>query len=113
MPGRPIGVVRVSASAHPGARRLRPLLGQAEVEQLDARLRHHDVARLQIAMDESLAVRLVERVGQLHRVGEGLIERQRSARQALGERLALDELHHEVAPGAPDGASGPPASPTS
>ena len=82
-----------------GSRRLRPLLGEAEVEHLDARLRHHDVARLQIAMDESLAVRLVERVGQLHRVGEGLIEWQRSACQTLGERLAFDQFHHEVASG--------------
>ena len=40
-------------------------LRQPEVEQLGAALRQHDVAGLQIPVDDACAVRLVERVGNL------------------------------------------------
>ena len=45
----------------------RPQLRQPEVQQLRAGLRQHDVGGLEIAMDDALAVRLVERVGDLER----------------------------------------------
>jgi len=52
-------------------------LRQTEVEELDAPLREHDVGRLQIAVDDALAMRLVERVGNLGPVAKRQIERQR------------------------------------
>ena len=70
--------------------------GQAEVEQLDARLRQHDVAGLQIAMDDSLPVRLVERVGDLDGEAQRLVERKPASAEPFGERLAFEQLHDEV-----------------
>ena len=37
-----------------------------------------------------------ERVGDLDGAPHGLLERQAAARQAVGQRLALEELHHQV-----------------
>ena len=46
-------------------------------------LRQHDVARLQVAVDDAGAVRRVERVGDLRRaMPQRLVERQRAARRA-------------------------------
>jgi hypothetical protein len=67
-------------------------LRKPEVEQLDALLRHQDVGRLQVAMDDPLLVRGVERVADLDARLDGLIEGHRP-----GDGLAVDELHHEVA----------------
>ena len=50
---------------------------QSKVEQLDAALRQHDVSGLQIAMDDALAMGFVERVADLGRVAEHLIDRER------------------------------------
>ncbi len=61
--------------------RRRHRLGQAEVEQLDARLRQHHVAGLQVAVDDAAPVRLVQRVGDLGADPKRLLERQR----ALGQ----------------------------
>ena len=74
-------------------------LREAEVEQLGAALRQHDVRGLQIAMRDPRAVRLVERVGDLDRDLQRLVERQRTVRscEARRERLALEILHHEIA----------------
>ena len=44
---------------------VRPQLRQPEVEQLRAGLRQHDVGRLEIAVDDAVPMRLVERVGDL------------------------------------------------
>ena len=41
-------------------------------------------------MDDALAVRLVERVGDLGRDRQRLVERQRPFSQARGQRLALE-----------------------
>ena len=71
-------------------------LGEAEVEQLHARLRDHDVAGLQIPVHDPLPVRLVERVGDLDAVAQRLIERQRALAEPVAERLALEVLHDEV-----------------
>ena len=51
----------------------RERLGEAEVEELDARLRQHDVAGLEVAVDDPLPVRLVERVGDLDPVAQDLV----------------------------------------
>jgi hypothetical protein len=53
--------------------------------------RDQDVQRFQIAVRDAFAVRRVERVQNLRRVVDGLLQRKRSA-----ERSAVDELHHEI-----------------
>jgi hypothetical protein len=71
-------------------------LGEAEVEQLHAGLRQHDVSGLQVPVHDALPVRLVERVGDLRAVAQGLLERQRTLGEALRERVAFEKLHDEV-----------------
>ena len=46
-------------------------------------------------MDDAVSMRLVERIGDLNRVAEGLIERQRTLVQSLGERLPFQKLHDQ------------------
>ena len=46
-------------------------------------------------MDDPLLVRRFERLRDLPRDRQGLVERDRAARNALREIVALDELHHE------------------
>jgi hypothetical protein len=41
------------------------------------------------------AMRLVERVRDLHPVAQRLVERERAPREAIGKRLAFEVLHHE------------------
>jgi hypothetical protein len=50
-------------------------LRQAEVQQLRSALRQHDVAGLEIAMDDSFPMGLVQRIGDLRSVAQHLIER--------------------------------------
>ena len=73
----------------------RELTGQAEVEQLGARLREHDVSRLQIAMDDVLPVRAVQGFGHLDAIRHGLVERNLFAREPLRQRLPFDILHDQ------------------
>ena len=66
---------------------------QAEVEQLHAVRREEHVRRLEVAVDDAARVQRGQR-GQhaeadRHRLGDA----QRPAPQALGERLALEQLH--------------------
>ena len=71
-------------------------LRQPEVQHLHgAVLADFDVGRLQIAMDDPLLVRRFEGFGDLLRDRQRLVKRDRSARDALREILALDQLHHE------------------
>jgi hypothetical protein len=63
--------------------------------QLRARLREHDVAGLQIAVGDTLAVRLVQRVGNLDGELQYLLYRQRTFLQPLRQRLAFQILHYE------------------
>jgi hypothetical protein len=72
-------------------------LGQAEVQQLRARLGDHHVRRFQIAMHDARFVRFVERFGDLDSVTQDLIERQRTFRRFVGERLAFEQLHDQEA----------------
>ena len=76
--------------------RLSSTLREAEVEELRPRLRDHDVAGLQIAMDDPGPVRLVERIRDLNTVAQNLLERQRPFRQFVRQRFALEQLHHQV-----------------
>ena len=71
-------------------------LRQTEIQQLRARLREHDVAGFQIAVRHALAVRLVQRVGNLDGVLQHLLDRQRTFLQSLRERLAFQILHHQI-----------------
>ena len=59
--------------------------------------RHLDVRGLEIAMDDPLLVRRLERFGDLFRDQERLINRDRSTRDPLREVLALNQFHHERA----------------
>ena len=54
-----------------------------------------DVRGLQIAMDDPLLVRRLERLGDLLRDRQRLVERNRAPRDPLREILALDEFHDE------------------
>ena len=58
-------------------------LRQAKIEQLRAGLCKHDVAGLQIAVRDALAMRLVQRVGDLDGVLQDLLNRQRAFHQTL------------------------------
>ena len=79
--------------------------GQAEVEQLHARSRQHDVGRLEIAMDDAGRVRRGERAPAISMaIGERLIDGQRPAPQPRGQRLASTSSMTRY------GASAPPTS---
>ena len=77
-------------------------LGEPEVEHLHRAVGLDlDVARLEIAMDDALLVRGFERRRDLARDAQRLVERKsgrraRTLREQLGQRLAFDQLHHQV-----------------
>ena len=80
-----------------GARAL-PRLGEAEVENLGLAVGGQlDVRRLEVAVDDALLVRLFERLGDLPRDRDGLVDGDRPALQALRQVFSLDELHGEDA----------------
>ena len=70
--------------------------GQAEVQQLGARFREHDVERLQIPVRYPIAVGLVQRVGNLDRILQHLLHRQRALLQVIRQRFPLQVLHHQI-----------------
>jgi hypothetical protein len=76
--------------------RRRRQLREAEVEQLRARAGDHDVGGLQIAMHDAAPVRLVERIRDLHRVLERRVDGHGAAHEPARERLALEQLHHQI-----------------
>ena len=74
--------------------------GEAEVEDFDGAVRAQlDVGRLQVAVDDADLVRRLERLGNLAREGQRLVDGNRTFRDALGEVFALDELHDNRARG--------------
>src|SRR4029450_10173846 len=73
--------------------------GETEVEEFGTALRQHDVARLQVAVHDVAAMRLVERVGDLDTSLQRLRQRQRTARQSVRKRLSFEVFHdQEVSP---------------
>src|SRR5271169_2642070 len=70
-------------------------LCQSEVHQLRARLGQHDVRRLQVAMDDALLMRLLQRLRDFRSDLQNLIKGQRTFRQALSQSLAFEILHHQ------------------
>ena len=69
--------------------------GQTEVQKLRARLGQHHVARFQVAMNYSGAMRFLQRIGDLDGDLQQLARPQRPALQPLGQRLAFQILHHQ------------------
>jgi hypothetical protein len=87
---------RCSQARFDGAQSARHVgLGQTEVQQLSARLREHHVAWLQIAVNDAAAVRFVERISNLGCMRYGLLDRQGSSLQPIGQSLAVEILHHQ------------------
>ena len=66
-------------------------LREPEVEQLRAARRHHDVGRLQIAVQDALRVRGVQRVGHLRGDLQHLTQRHRTV-----QRRPVDVFHDEI-----------------
>ena len=69
--------------------------GYPEIEQLRACSRQHDVCGLQIPVDDTLPVSMVEGAGNLDGEAQDLIDRQWTSEQAMGERFAIEILHHD------------------
>ena len=70
-------------------------LGEAEVEELGAGFGEHDVAGLQIAMDDAAAVSSLERVGDFGANFENLFGGNRALGETVSEALALDAFHDQ------------------
>jgi hypothetical protein len=77
-------------------------LRKSEVEKFDARLRHHDVARLEIPVNDPGAVRPVESVGDLGAELENLLGRER----ALGEIALASRSSRALSSGLSDRCEG-------
>ena len=89
---------RVGVDGNSGAIGFRTVddqLGETKVEQLCARLRQHDVARLDVTVYDALTVRVVERLCDLDGDGQCLWHWHGATLQAPGERLTLQALHHD------------------
>ncbi len=53
------------------------------------------IGGLQIAMNDPALVRRLERVGDLPRDGQCLVERHAASRDPIGQRRAFDQLQHQ------------------
>ena len=71
-------------------------LRDAEVEQLGAGAREHDVGRLQIAVDDASAMGAIQRVGDLRGDLQRLRDGQCTPREPVFEGFPFHELEHEV-----------------
>ena len=81
---------------HPRAARDVEAFGQPEVQHFHrAVLADFDVRGLQVPMDDPLLVRGFEGVRDLRRDRERLVDGNRPADDPIGERRALDQLHHQ------------------
>jgi hypothetical protein len=83
--------------------RRRVQLGQAEVQELHTPLREEHVSRLQVAVDDPRGVRRLQGVCDLDPVAQDLVGGEGPALEAVGERFAVQQLHHEesVSPSRP------------
>ena len=57
---------------------------------------HHDVAALDVAMDDPLAVRILKGATRLHDDVDDFVGRWRAGGDQVGQRPALDVLHHDI-----------------
>ena len=71
-------------------------LREAEVEKLRAAGREHDVRGFQVAVDDPRLMGLVQRIGNLDRMPQRALQRQRTFRERRRERLAIEVLHDEI-----------------
>ena len=79
----------------PSGGRLPRLFRQPKIQQLRACLRQHDVARLQISVDDTLSMGLVEGRGDFNGNPQKLLSGQRALLQPLRQRLSFQVLHHQ------------------
>jgi hypothetical protein len=71
-------------------------LGQAEVQDFDEACGgHHDVGRFEVTMDDPRPMRSRQRVGNLHRVLQRLVDVQPVASDEVDQRTTSDILHHD------------------
>ena len=70
-------------------------LRQAEIQQHRAALRQHDVAWLDVAMDEAGLVRGGEAAGNLCGVLQGLLQRKLAAAQPVGQSFPVEKFQNE------------------
>ena len=77
-------------------RGVRDSFGEAEIEHLDVASRHHDVAGLDIAMEDAFGVRGFQGIGDLRAEGKGCACLQRLITDVAAERAALQQLHDQV-----------------
>ena len=97
VPSAVSGWLRVGDSVSSPAAAASPVRArQAEVHELGAALREHDVAGLEVAVDDPRPVRAVQRIGDLDAAAQQLGGGQRPALEALGQGLALEVLHDEI-----------------
>ena len=78
----------------------RPASGLGQLRHAEVQHLHftapgdEQVRRLEVAVDDALAMRGVERVGDVLAVAQHLVQRDRAARDPRLQRLALQQLHH-------------------
>ena len=70
---------------------------QAEVENFCAAFGEHDVAGLEIAMDDAVAMSALEAVANFSADTSELLERKRAFFQTIGESFTLEIFHDDVA----------------
>ena len=69
-------------------------LGQSKIENLGVPApRDEDIRRLDVAMDDSLGMRRIERIRNLHAEIEHLLDRQRFIFDPVLQRLAIEKFH--------------------
>jgi len=82
-------------------------LREPEIQHLDLAVWSDlDVGGLQVPMDDALLVGRLQRLGDLQRDGHGLVYRQRTASQPLGQIFAGSQFHDEEVDGRARGLEG-------
>jgi hypothetical protein len=72
-------------------------LCQAEVQHLHGAVGpDFDIARFEVAMNDALLVRGLERVGNLSGDGQGFVQGQRTLAEPLSQSRSLHQFHHQV-----------------
>ena len=93
------GLVRQAHTAGPGPSERRIDLGQPEIQHLGVTAPgQEDVGRLDVAMDDALGMRRVQRIRHLDAHPEKRAHLHPAARDRLLQRLALQQFHRQVRP---------------